>query len=117
MAFKAQQATGCAGSKVWRHGMEIAGVEPVRISSLREQLLRLHRIVWVEIYRQRKWHAFTHDVAVDLGGAERVGVAERLSVKREARRLAHALIGPGRLRVPHIEEVEEKGGDAAGEGE
>src|SRR5207249_12077424 len=68
-----------SGGEVWRHGMEIAGVEPVRIPSLREQLLRLHRIVWVGIYRQRKWHAFPHDVAVDLGGAERIGVAERLS--------------------------------------
>src|SRR5439155_907062 len=76
-----------SGGEVWRHGMEIAGVEPVRIPSLREQLLRLHRIVWVGIYRQRKLHAFQHDVAVDLGGAERIGVAERLPVDRDACRL------------------------------
>src|SRR4029077_9188746 len=88
-----------SGGEVWRHGMEIAGVEPVRIPSLREQLLRLHRIVWVGIYRQRKLHGFPHDVAVDLGGAERIGVAERLPVDRKARRLSNALIGPGRLRV------------------
>src|SRR5262249_28791555 len=57
-----------SGGEVWWHGMEIAGVEPVWIPSLREQLLRLHRIVWVGIYRQRKLHTFQDDVPVDLGG-------------------------------------------------
>jgi len=47
------------------------------------------------------------------GGAKRIGVAKRLPVDRQARRLAHALVGKRRFRVPHIEKVEKKGADAA----
>ena len=53
--------------------------------------------------------------AVRLGRAEIVGIAHRLPVDRQARRLAHALVGPRRFRVPHVEEIEHERRDPAGE--
>ena len=44
-------------------------------------------------------------------------MAERFPVDREACRLADALVGPRRFRIPHVEEIEDKRADATGEGE
>jgi hypothetical protein len=48
-----------------------------------------------------------------LGG----DAAERFPVDRQACRFADALVGPRRFRIPHVEEVENKRADTAGEGE
>ena len=71
---------------------ELARVEPVRIARLGQQLFRFRGIVQIGLDRQRVLEALEHDVAVGPGSAKRIGVAERLSVNREARGLAHALV-------------------------
>ena len=97
--------------------VKLAGVEAVGVARLGEQLLRARRVVRVRLERQRELEGARHEVAGGLGGAERLRLAQRAAVEGEAGGQADAMIRPRRLRIPHVEEVQEEDRDAPGEGQ
>ncbi len=102
---------------VGRPRVEVARVEAVRIPGLGQQLLRLRRIVGMGIERERELELPRDQAAVGPRGAERLRLAERLAIEREAGGQPHPPVVPRRLRVPLIEVVEVVRADAAREGE
>ena len=67
--------------------------------------------------RQRISERFRHDVAGWWRGTQRLRLAQRLAVDGMTGGEPHLRVGPGGLRVPHVEKVKIVGADAAGEGE
>ena len=95
--------------------MELPGVEAVGIARLREELLGPRGIVRLRVERQRELERARHEIARGLRCAQRLRFAQRAAVQREAGRQTHALVRPRRLRIPHVEEIEEEDRDATGE--
>src|SRR5262249_11707853 len=95
-----------AGREIGRPRVEVAGVEAVRVARLGEQLLCLGRImrIWLEL--ERELEAAWHDIAGRRRSAERLRFTDRAGVDRMGGGKPHPAIGPWRLRVPLIEEVE-----------
>src|SRR3989441_6975180 len=58
-----------------------------------------------------------NDVARRPGGTERLGAADPAPIEGEGGRQSHALVVPGRLRIPLIQEIEIVRADAAREGQ
>ena len=83
-------------------------VEAARVPGLGEQLLGPGRVVGIGVERQRELERAGDDVAGEPGEAELLGLVERLAVDGQARREAHALVVPGRARLPLVAEVEEE---------
>src|SRR5262245_5138134 len=71
-----------AEREVRRELIELTGVEAVGIAGLGEQLLGARRIVRQRLDRQREVEGARDEVARGLGGAERLGLRERLAIER-----------------------------------
>jgi hypothetical protein len=95
--------------------VQIARVEAVRVAGLGQELLGLGGIVGVRVDGHCELEVAGHEAAGQARLAQGLGVVQRLPVQRVARGQAHAAIGPGRLRVPHVEVVQIERRDAARE--
>ena len=92
---------------------ELAGVEPVRIPGLGEELLGLRRIVGRRLDLQREVHDARHDDPGRRAKAQTGGLVRRLAVEGQVHCLPQALVVPGRLRVPLLGELEPEDGRVA----
>ena len=106
-----------AGREVRRIGIEIAGVEAVRVAGFREELFGLCRIVGIGLERQRELELARHHRAGQPRGAERLGLVERSPIDGHDGGQPHAPIVPGRFRIPLIEEVQVVDADRPREGQ
>ena len=97
---------GLAHGVVGREGRELAGVEAVGVAGLGEELAGALGIVRRRVDRQGEVEVARHDAAGGPRQAERLGLVERLAVDGEAGGQPHALVGPGRLRIPLVREIE-----------
>ena len=97
--------------------MELAAVEAVGIAGLGHQLLRLHRVVGIRLDGQGELEGAGDDAPGGLRGAERFHLADRPPIDCVVGGQTHALVGPRRLGIPHVEEVDRGDADAAGEGQ
>src|ERR1700746_2945866 len=83
----------------------LAGVEAVGIARFSEELFGLGGIV----DRLRRRPKILEGVGDDAAGNLRIAAGDRrvnaFAIDRQARRAAHALVMPGRLRVPLLREV------------
>jgi hypothetical protein len=73
---------------------EVAGVEPVRVACLGQQLLRARLVVGIGLEELAELQHARDQRARREREPERLGLVERLAVDGEARRLAHALVVP-----------------------
>ena len=105
---------GLARREVGRVGIEVAGVEAVRIAGFGEELSGLRRIVGIGLERQRELELARDHGAGEAGRSERLGLVQRPAVDRIAYSEPHAAVVPGGLRVPLVEELQEVDADRAG---
>src|SRR5262245_40065692 len=94
------------GARERQIGVEIAGVEPVRVSRLGEQRFRPGRIVRGRRRRPVEIEAAGNDAARYPRRTEQLGLVVALTIDGEAGGLTDAPVVPGRLRVPLVEEVD-----------
>src|SRR5207245_7269654 len=82
----------------WRIWIEVAGIEPVRVAGLGQELLRPGWIVRRRIDGERELEAPRNDGARRPRETERLGLVHGRAIDREAGRLTDALVVPRRLR-------------------
>ena len=76
------------------------------MSRLGEELSRAPGIVGGRVDGQRELEVARHEAARGPREAERLGLAQGLPVDGQAGGQPHAPVGPGRLRIPLVGEVE-----------
>src|SRR5262249_7545234 len=79
--------------------------EPTRVAGLAQEAPGSGGIIGGGLERQRKLEAPGNDRAGQTREAERLRLVQGLSIDRDARRLADALVVPGRFGVPLIGKV------------
>ena len=75
--------------------MQLAGIEPVGIAGLGQELLRLHRIVRRGLDGERELEGAGDDVPRGLRGSQGLRLAQRPAIDGVAGGQAYPLIGPG----------------------
>src|SRR4030095_15959848 len=86
--------------------IEVAGIEPTRVAGLAQEAPGSGGIIGGGVEWQHKLAAPRDDRAGQMREAERLRLVQGLSIDRDARRLADALVVPGRFGVPLIGKVD-----------
>src|SRR6267143_5378750 len=90
---------GFAHREVRRVRNEVAGVEPIGIAGVSEQLARTLSIEWRRLEGQSELETAGHDASGQTRESKGLGVVEGLPVHGEARGQAHPAVVPRRFRV------------------
>src|SRR6266404_4664579 len=97
---------GLAHRVVGRERGQLAGVEAARVSGLGQELARAGGIIRRRLHRQRELEVARDGVPDRAREPQGLRLVQGLAVQRQARGLPHALVRPGRLRIPLVGEVE-----------
>jgi len=87
-------------------GSEFAGVEPVRVAGLGEQLLGFRQVVGHRLGLQREIHHARHDDPGRRAKAEAGHLVDRGAVERVADGTPQPLVVPRRFRVHPVGELD-----------